>query len=62
MGNGDFYLRMGKMQGTSDGTFSFFGTSYSIKEGEGVSFYWKAEGSKEFIAETGLYDISKHKN
>lgn len=55
-------IRMEKMQGTSDGTFSFFGASYSIKEGKCVSFYRKAEGSKELIAETGLYDISKHKN
>lgn len=60
--NGDAMIRMEKMQGDKNGTYTFFDTSYSISEGECVSFYRKAEGSSEFTAESGLYDISKHKD
>lgn len=58
--NGDAMLRMEKMQGNKSGTFSFFGTVFSISEGECVSFYRVDESSGKFTAVNEVYDITKH--
>lgn len=52
-------IRMEK-KSTSDGTFSFFGTTFSINEGECVSFYRTGESTGKFTAATEVYDIAKH--
>ena len=57
--NGDAMIRMEK-KSTSDGTFSFFGTTFSINEGECVSFYRTGESTGKFTAATEVYDIAKH--
>lgn len=57
--NGDAMIRMEK-KSTSDGTFSFFGTAFSLNEGESVSFYRTGESTGKFTAVTEVYDITKH--
>lgn len=58
--NGDAMIRMERMRGSTSGTYSFFGTAYSIKEGECVSFYRVDESSGKFTAVNEVYDITKH--
>ena len=58
--NGDAMLRLIKKGSKWDGAFSFFGTSYSITEGECVSFYRTDAESSGWSVVNERYDITNH--
>ena len=58
--NGDAMLRLIKKGSQWNGTFSFFGVSYSIEEGECISFYRTDVESSGWMVVNGKYDITKH--
>jgi hypothetical protein len=58
--NGDAMIHLTRLGSYKDGTYTFFGTTYTVAEGESVSFYRTDAAGTAWNVSSGIYDISKH--